>query len=118
VTAIDLIEDVRRESRGDGTPEERAGRIAVLIRERTGRRWVGIYRVTDTEVRNLAWSGPALPAYPNFAIGRGLTGAAVASGSTMISNDVRKDSGTVQAFGNQDQMLFEGLAAALLSLYT
>ena len=41
--------------------EERAQRIADLVRDATGRRWVGIYDVTPTEVVNLAWSGPALP---------------------------------------------------------
>jgi predicted nucleic acid-binding Zn ribbon protein len=41
---------------------ERAQRIADLIRAATGRRWVGVYEVTPTEVVNLAWSGPAPPA--------------------------------------------------------
>lgn len=74
-----------------GSVEERAAGAAHLIRERTGHRWVGIYRVTDTDVRNLAWSGPAGPAYPNFPIEQGLTGAAIRSAASVLSNDVAND---------------------------
>jgi hypothetical protein len=41
--------------------EERAQRIADLVRAETGRRWVGVYRIRSGEVVNLAWSGPAPP---------------------------------------------------------
>jgi L-methionine (R)-S-oxide reductase len=88
----DLVEAVERAAGCDVAREERADRAADLIRSRTGRRWVGIYRVTGNEVRNLAWSGPAAPAHPNFAIDRGLTGAAIGSCSTVVSNDVANDS--------------------------
>jgi GAF domain-containing protein len=91
MTDADLIEDVRREARADRPPDERASRSAELIRTRTGRRWVGIYRVTDTEVRNLAWSGPEAPAHPVFPIEQGLTRAAIRSRSTVLSNDVADD---------------------------
>jgi L-methionine (R)-S-oxide reductase len=91
MVAPDLLEAVRRAADTDGAPEERARRIAELIRTRTGCRWAGIYRVTDRDVTNLAWSGPGAPAYPNFPIARGLTGAAIESRSTVISNDVAND---------------------------
>jgi putative methionine-R-sulfoxide reductase with GAF domain len=147
VTDADLVEGVRREANTGGTREERASRTAELIRTRTGRRWVGIYRLAGGEVRNLAWSGPAAPAYPNFPIERGLTGAAVRSRSSVLSNDVANDprylpnqdstgselivpvlrEGTVvgtldiedpgtDAFDDEDQTLFELLAAALSDL--
>jgi hypothetical protein len=45
MTDADLIEAVRREANSRGTREERASRTAELIRTRTGRRWVGIYRL-------------------------------------------------------------------------
>lgn len=148
MTAAELVEDVRRETANDAPAEVRARNAAELIRSRTGRRWVGIYRVTAGEVRNLAWSGPAAPAYPNFPIDRGLTGAAIRSRSTVLSNDVANDAryltnqdstgselivpvlrdgrvvGTLDiedartdAFDNDDQTLFEELAAALPDLY-
>ncbi len=147
MTAADLAEAVRRETATDAPVETRARNAAELIRAGTGRRWVGIYRVTD-EVRNLAWSGPAAPAYPNFPTDRGLTGAAILSRSTVLSNDVANDPryltnqettgselivpvlldgkvvGTLDiedartdAFDQDDQALFELLAAALPDLY-
>ena len=88
----DLVERVRREAGSDAAPEERARRIAELTRVGTRRRWAGIYRVTDERVTNLAWSGPAAPAYPSFPRAQGLTGAAIESGRTVVSNDVASDS--------------------------
>jgi L-methionine (R)-S-oxide reductase len=92
MTDADLVKDVRRAAGADRPPEERAAQTAELIRTRTRRRWVGIYRVTGSEVRNLAWSGPEGPAHPNFPIELGLTGAAIRSRSTVVSNDVANDS--------------------------
>jgi L-methionine (R)-S-oxide reductase len=148
LTDADLIEDVRRAAAADAPLGERASRVAELIRTGTGRRWVGVYRVAGSEVRNLAWSGPAAPAYPNFPTERGLTGAAIRCRGTVLSNDVANDSryltnqestgselivlvlrkGTVvgtldiedaatDAFGEEDQTLFEHVAAALVDLY-
>jgi L-methionine (R)-S-oxide reductase len=129
------------------TAKERASRTAELIRTPTGRRWVGIYRLAGGEVRNLAWSGPAAPAYPDFPIEQGLTGAAIRSRSSVVSNNAANDprhltnqqstgselivpvlrEGTVvgtldiedpssNAFDDEDQTLFELLAAALSDL--
>jgi L-methionine (R)-S-oxide reductase len=86
-----LIDDVRSAASGDEAAEERAKSAVDLIRTRTGYRWVGIYRVAKSEVRNLAWSGPAAPAYPNFPIERGLTGAAIESRASVVANDVAHD---------------------------
>jgi GAF domain-containing protein len=91
VTATNLVDEVRHEAATDAPAETRARRAAKLIRTRTGRRWVGIYRVRTNEVENLAWNGPAAPAYPNFPIDRGLTGAAIRSRTTVLSNDVAND---------------------------
>jgi L-methionine (R)-S-oxide reductase len=86
-----LVDAVRSESRRHAPVEERAQRIADLVRTRTGRRWVGVYRVTADKVVNLAWSGPAAPRYPRFPTTRGLTGAAIASRCSVVSNDVGSD---------------------------
>jgi putative methionine-R-sulfoxide reductase with GAF domain len=40
---------------------------------------------------NLAWSGPAAPAYLRFPADRGLTGAAIESRGPVVSNDVAQD---------------------------
>ena len=91
MTDSGLIEALRRDVTADAPVERRAGRAAERICAGTGRRWVGIYRVTGREVRNLGWSGPAPPAYPTFPADQGLTGAAIRSGSTVVSNDVATD---------------------------
>jgi L-methionine (R)-S-oxide reductase len=91
VEDLALREAVRAEAEADGPPERRAQRVADLVRLRTGRRWVGVYRVEGDEVANLAWSGPAAPAYPRFPIDRGLTGAVIESGRSVLSNDVAND---------------------------
>jgi GAF domain-containing protein len=56
-----------------------------------GFRWVGVYEVTPTEVVNLSWSGPAGPAHPTFPIDQGLTAEAVATGRSVVCNDVAAD---------------------------
>lgn len=91
MTDRNLLERVRRQAGGAAPAEERAERIADLIRLHTGRCWVGIYRVAAGEVANLAWSGPAAPAYPRFPADQGLTGEAIRSRTTVISNDVAND---------------------------
>jgi L-methionine (R)-S-oxide reductase len=86
-----LIDKVRAVATADDPPEQRARQIADLVRQRTGRRWVGVYRVDSDEVVNLGWSGPAAPAYPRFPADRGLTGAAIESRAPIVSNDVARD---------------------------
>jgi L-methionine (R)-S-oxide reductase len=54
-------------------------------------RWVGLYEVTPTEIRAIAWTGAVPPAFPTFPRTQGLNGAAVASGRPVIINDVRED---------------------------
>jgi L-methionine (R)-S-oxide reductase len=71
--------------------EERSRRVADLVRSATGRRWIGVYEVTPTEVVNVAWSGPSPPAHPRFSVERGLPGAAISTGETVVSNDVTLD---------------------------
>jgi GAF domain-containing protein len=87
----DIPGDVRRAARAAGSIDDTAQDLAELIRTASGRRWVGIYRVTATEVSNLAWSGPAPPAHPVFPTAEGLTGAAIRARATVCSNDVAND---------------------------
>ena len=87
----ELIDAVRAAAASHRPRSERAQRIADLVRDATGRRWVGVYEVTDAEVVNLAWSGPAPPAHPRFPVGQGLTAAAIESRESVVSNDVSRD---------------------------
>ena len=66
-------------------------RMAERIREAGGYRWLGIYAVGRDEISVIGWSGPAPPAHPRFPKDRGLCGAAAASGSTVLVNDVAGD---------------------------
>jgi GAF domain-containing protein len=87
----ELLDGVARVCAGSGTRAERARRVADLVRRGTGHRWVGIYSVVRGTVVLEAWSGPAPPAYPEFPADRGLTGAAIATGDVVVSNDVAAD---------------------------
>jgi L-methionine (R)-S-oxide reductase len=75
----------------DAGRSEKAVRIAELIRQAGGYRWVGLYEVTDREIEVLGWSGPGAPAYPRFPATQGLSGAAVAAKRTVVVNDVTTD---------------------------
>ena len=65
---------------------------AELIRRSGGYRWVGLYAVTDTEIRALAWTGTTPPAFPRFPRANGLNGAAVERKEPVICQDVSKNS--------------------------
>jgi hypothetical protein len=63
----------------------KAERIAQTIREHGAYRWVGVYDVDLDHglVSNVAWSGPAAPAYPTFPVTKGLTSRAIAEKKTI-----------------------------------
>jgi L-methionine (R)-S-oxide reductase len=90
--ARDVTDRIRDLVGADSPRVERARRVADVVRAVTGHRWVGVYAVRDDEVVNLAWSGPGPPAHPRFAIGSGLTGAAIEARATIVSSDVANDS--------------------------
>ena len=69
----------------------KAQRIAETIRAADNYRWVGIYDVNDEEIAVIAWSRIGATAYPRFPVTQGLSGQAVASRSTVVSNDVTKN---------------------------
>jgi putative methionine-R-sulfoxide reductase with GAF domain len=127
-----LIEVVREEAATDDPIDRRALRIAELVRTHMGRRRVGIHRIDGDEVASLAWSGPAARAYPRLPADRGLTGASIASRSSVVSNDVAiipilregrvvgalyvEDERT-GAFDHRQLGLLEQIAGALTTLY-
>jgi putative methionine-R-sulfoxide reductase with GAF domain len=89
--SADLVDQVRRVCTGPGSRADRARRVADVVRRGTGFRWVGVYAVARGTVVLQAWSGPAPPAYPEFPADQGLTGAAIAAGDVVVSNDVGTD---------------------------
>ena len=79
---------------------EKAKKLADLLREIRGYRWVGIYDVDEHQISVIAWSGIGAPAYPRFRATQGLSGEAVRTRRTVISNDVANDPRYLTAFGN------------------
>jgi len=94
------MSELRRIAESSETREVRARRIAELIREAGGYRWVGIYDVTPHEIAAIAWSGAGDPAFPRFPVTQGLNGVAVSSGKTVIVGDVMQDARYLTTLGN------------------
>ena len=74
--------------------------LAERLRQTGGWRWLGIYAVGPTEISLIGWSGPAPPAHPRFPRNRGLCGAAVATGSPIVVNDVTGDPRYLETLGS------------------
>jgi putative methionine-R-sulfoxide reductase with GAF domain len=60
--------------------------------------WVGIYLVEGTELVLGPWEGPEATEHVRIPIGRGICGAAAASGQTEIVDDVQADSRYLACF--------------------
>jgi L-methionine (R)-S-oxide reductase len=71
---------------------------AELIRRTGDFRWVGLYEVTDTEIRAITWTGTVAPAFPRFPRDKGLNGVAVNTRDAVISQDVANDPHYLTAF--------------------
>ena len=95
-----LLSEVHRVLEGGGDRERKAAGIVRAIRQAGGYRWVGLYEVGEEEIVTLAFDGPGAPAHPRFPVTEGLSGAAVASGETVLVGDVSKDPRYLTAFGS------------------
>jgi L-methionine (R)-S-oxide reductase len=95
-----VVQQLSRIMGAEGERATKAQRAAEAIRLAGGYRWVGVYDVTDEQVRNLAWSGPAAPAHPVFPVTQGLTGTAIATGTTVVVDDVTADPRYLEALGD------------------
>jgi L-methionine (R)-S-oxide reductase len=96
-TVLRGIDDVLASDLGRA---DKAVRVAALIRQAGGYRWVGLYAVTDQEIAAIGWSGPGAPAHPRFRVTQGLSGAAVAAGRAVVVNDVTADPRYLTAFAS------------------
>lgn len=94
------LNQIRTTAASGGNREERAKRLAEMIRKLGGYRWVGVYDVRAEEVSIIGWSGPGAPEYPTFPATKGLTGAAIAEKKAVVVGDVRKDPRYLTTFGN------------------
>jgi L-methionine (R)-S-oxide reductase len=80
--------------------EDRACAAARVIRDAGSYRWVGIYDVGDEEVGLIGHSGSTPPAHTRFKITLGLSGAAISTRSTVVSDDVSIDPRYLTAFAS------------------
>jgi L-methionine (R)-S-oxide reductase len=95
------------------TRQLRLASVAEAICSVGGYRWVGIYDVTATQVRIIAYSGPGAPAFPVFPADKGLTSEAIRSRATVIVGNVAADPHYLTAFGTtQSEMIVPILDAA------
>ena len=67
--------------------------MADLLKSSGGYRWVELYDVDRMArvARNIVWSGPGVPEYPDIPVTKGLTGAAVGGRHTVNVGDVSAD---------------------------
>jgi GAF domain-containing protein len=78
--------------------EDRARAAAEIVRGARDYRWVGIYDVGDEEISAVAYTGSEVPAHPRFDAALGLSGEAVRTRMTVVSNDVAQDPRYLTAF--------------------
>lgn len=62
--------------------------------------WVGIYLAEENELVLATWSGPEATEHTRIPIGKGICGAAAASGKTEVINDVSKDTRYLVCFSS------------------
>jgi L-methionine (R)-S-oxide reductase len=79
---------------------QQAARVAALIRQAGGYRWVGLYAVTGQEIIAVGWSGPGPPVHPRFPVTEGLSGVAVAGRHPVVVGDVTADPRYLTAFSS------------------
>ena len=87
-----LLAELRPILDGPVERSEKARRVAKLIRQAGGYRWVGLYAVGSETIGVIGWDGPGAPTHPIFPLTQGLNGAAVPSGEPVIGPDVTRDS--------------------------
>jgi putative methionine-R-sulfoxide reductase with GAF domain len=78
--------------------EVRAKHAAEIVRASRNYRWVGIYDVDDDRIELLGHTGVQAPVFVEFSAAEGLSGEAVRTRTTVISNDVAHDSRYLTAF--------------------
>jgi L-methionine (R)-S-oxide reductase len=79
---------------------EKARLIAEKIRTAKQYSWVGLYDVSDKEIRIISYAGRSEPAFTSFPKDKGLNGRAVKEGKAVIVNDTLADEDYLLTFSN------------------
>ncbi len=85
---------------GGNSRQEKAKMISDKIRLAKGYSWVGLYDITNDEIKMISCAGRSEPAIPSFPKDKGLNGRAIAKKSTVIVNDIDKDEDYLLTFTN------------------
>ena len=94
--ALNLVRAAIAEAPG---PEAAAQRAVELLNERFPRYdWVGVYWVEGNDLVLGPWTGPQPTEHTRIPIGTGICGAAAASGTTEIIDDVDADPRYIACF--------------------
>ena len=75
-------------------------KMADMICDARGWRWVGVYKLVRQELNIIAGSGDKPPCYKRFPVTQGLCGAAVEARRTVLVGDVRKDERYLPTFNS------------------
>jgi len=94
------LDQIRKALASTDDRKAKAAQAAALIRGAGDYRWAGIYEVGADEIAAIAWTGADAPAFPRFPKTKGLCGAAVSAGATVVVGDVAKDPRYLTTFGS------------------
>ncbi|MER3601554.1 MAG: diguanylate cyclase [Nitrososphaerota archaeon] len=87
---LQLLEEIRRITAGEGLPAQRLTKALSALREARGYYWIGIYRKEGSAMVRKAFSGP-LPPCDVFPLGVGNVGWVGMTGLPKLIPDVRND---------------------------
>jgi len=79
---------------------EKAKMIADKIRAAKEYSWVGLYEVSESEIKIVSCAGRSEPLIPSFPKDKGLNGRAVMQEKTVIANDIDQDKDYLLTFTN------------------
>jgi hypothetical protein len=100
------LDDLRRSLDGIDPRQAKAERAAAIICRVGSYRWVGLYDVGPVEISVIGWHGPSPPTHPRFPRSHGLNGAAAASGTAVIVQDVSTDTRYLPTIGGTQALVF------------
>jgi L-methionine (R)-S-oxide reductase len=94
----EIVAVLARAADGGAPREARARDAAEIVRDARGFRWVGIYDVGDDEIVLVGHTGDTPPSHRCFPVTQGLSGEAVRTRASVVSNDVARDPRYLTAF--------------------
>jgi L-methionine (R)-S-oxide reductase len=96
-----VLAEIERIAAGDEPSDDVLRRVVALLHDRfEPSSWVGIYFVEGDELVLGPWRGPQATEHVRIPVGRGICGAAVASGETEVVDDVRADDRYLACFAS------------------